>query len=51
MWQTKDLMGREFMGVIRTSFLIDEQGDLLHIFDDFNTEDHNQVVLDYLRKN
>ena len=47
-WQLKKFMGKENMGVVRTSFLIDEHGKLAHIFDKFKTKDHHQVVLDYL---
>ena len=47
-WQLKKFMGRENMGVVRTSFLIDENGNLEHIFNKFKTKDHHQVVLDYL---
>ncbi|KZS00537.1 putative Glutamate-1-semialdehyde 2,1-aminomutase, partial [Daphnia magna] len=36
-WQLKKFMGRENMGVVRTSFLVDEQGNIAHIFDDFKT--------------
>ena len=44
-WQLKKFMGKENMGVVRTSFLIDETGRLMHIFDRFKTKDHHQVVL------
>jgi len=43
-------MGRENMGVVRTSFLVDEQGKLEYIFDKFKTKNHHEVVLDYLQK-
>ncbi|MEP0357147.1 MAG: thioredoxin-dependent thiol peroxidase [Paraglaciecola sp.] len=47
-WQLKKFMGKENMGVVRTSFLIDENGNIEYIFDKFKTKDHHQVVLDYL---
>ncbi len=47
-WQLKKFMGRESMGVVRTSFLIDENGNIAHIFDTFKTKDHHEVVLNYL---
>ncbi|PMH41063.1 thioredoxin-dependent thiol peroxidase [Vibrio sp. 10N.286.49.B3] len=47
-WQLKKFMGRESMGVVRTSFLIDEEGKLEHVFNKFKTKDHHEVVLDYL---
>jgi len=47
-WQLKKFMGRENMGVVRTSFLIDEDGNLEHIFNKFKTKDHHEVVLNYL---
>ena len=49
-WQLKKFMGKENMGVVRTSFLIDENGNLEHIFNKFKTKDHHEVVLDYLTK-
>ncbi|MGB2739506.1 MAG: thioredoxin-dependent thiol peroxidase [Cognaticolwellia sp.] len=49
-WQLKKFMGRENMGIVRTSFLIDEAGNLEHIFNKFKTKDHHEVVLDYLQK-
>lgn len=49
-WQLKKFMGRENMGVVRTSFLIDKQGRLAHIFNKFKTKDHHEVVLDYLKQ-
>jgi peroxiredoxin Q/BCP len=47
-WQLKKFMGRENMGVVRTSFLINETGDIEHVFNKFKTKDHHEVVLDYL---
>ncbi|MEL0630637.1 thioredoxin-dependent thiol peroxidase [Psychromonas aquatilis] len=49
-WQLKKFMGRENMGVVRTSFLIDEEGNLEHIFNKFKTKDHHEVVLNYLKE-
>lgn len=48
-WQLKKFMGRENMGVVRTSFLVDEQGNIEHVFNKFKTKDHHEVVLDYLK--
>ncbi|MFT7009037.1 MAG: peroxiredoxin Q/BCP [Colwellia sp.] len=47
-WQLKKFMGKENMGVVRTSFLIDESGNLEHVFNKFKTKDHHEVLLDYL---
>ncbi len=48
-WQLKKFMGKENMGVIRTSFLIDEKGNVKHVFNKFKTKDHHEVVLDYIK--
>lgn len=50
-WGPKKFMGREFDGLHRISFLIDEQGTITKVFDKFKTSDHHQVVLDYLKNN
>lgn len=47
-WQLKKFMGKENMGVVRTSFLIDEKGNVEHVFNKFKTKTHHEVVLDYL---
>ncbi len=47
-WKMKKNYGREYMGIERTSFLIDEAGNIEHVFDKFKTKDHHEVVLNYL---
>lgn len=47
-WGPKKFMGKEYDGIHRLSFLIDENGTVEHVFDKFKTKDHHQVVLDYL---
>lgn len=49
-WGLKKFMGKEYDGIHRISFLIDEQGKVEHVFDKFKTKDHHQVVLDYLQQ-
>lgn len=46
-WGPKKFMGKEYDGIHRISFLIDEQGVVEHVFDKFKTKDHHQVVLNY----
>jgi len=47
-WGLKKFMGKEYDGIHRTSFLINETGDIEHVFNKFKTKEHHQVVLDYL---
>lgn len=49
-WGPKKFMGREYDGIHRISFLIDETGQVEKVFDKFKTKDHHQVVLDYLNR-
>lgn len=49
-WGLKKFMGREYDGIHRTTFLIDENGKVEHVFNKFKTKDHHQVVLDYLKQ-
>ncbi|ABK35898.1 MULTISPECIES: thioredoxin-dependent thiol peroxidase [Aeromonas] len=48
-WGPKKFMGKEYDGIHRLSFLIDEEGKINHRFDKFKTSDHHQVVLDLLK--
>ena len=44
-WGKKKFMGREFMGIIRTTFLIDKKGKIIKIWDNVKVKDHAQEVL------
>lgn len=44
-WGMKKFMGKSFMGLIRTSFLIGVDGRLLKVLDDFKTKTHHEDVL------
>ena len=48
-WGKKKFMGREFMGVIRTTFLIDKKGKIIKIWDNVKVKDHAQEVLKTLK--
>lgn len=48
-WGLKKFMGKEYDGIHRTTFLIDETGKVAKVFNKFKTKDHHQVVLDYLQ--
>lgn len=44
-WALKKFMGREYMGVLRTTFLIDAEGRILHIFENVKPAEHSAEVL------
>lgn len=48
-WQLKKMMGREYMGVVRTTFIIDEEGKISHVFEGVKPKQHSGEVLDALR--
>ena len=48
-WGLKKFMGREFMGILRTSFLVDKQGRLVHVMDKVTTKTHHDDVLALLK--
>ncbi|MEC8700605.1 MAG: thioredoxin-dependent thiol peroxidase [Pseudomonadota bacterium] len=43
-WGLKKFMGREFMGIVRTTFIIDKQGRLVRIMDKVKTKTHHADV-------
>ena len=61
-WQLKQFMGKESMGVVRSTFIIDEKGNVEDIFmsgkeaktngiekdHTFKTKDHHDIMLAYL---
>ena len=38
-WQLKKMAGREYMGVVRTTFVLDEAGVITHVITKVNTKD------------
>jgi peroxiredoxin Q/BCP len=48
LWQLKKLYGREFMGLIRTSFIIDENGRIARIIRATRIRGHAQKMLEAL---
>ncbi len=44
-WDLKKFMGREFMGVLRTTFIIGKDGRLKHIMNKVKTKSHHDDVL------
>jgi peroxiredoxin Q/BCP len=50
-WGLKKFMGREYMGIIRSSFVIDEAGRLVRILEKVNTKTHNDELITYIKNN
>jgi peroxiredoxin Q/BCP len=48
-WGLKKFMGKEYDGIHRLSFLIDESGVITEVLNKFKTKEHHQVVLDLLK--
>ncbi|MBO0931269.1 thioredoxin-dependent thiol peroxidase [Fibrella aquatilis] len=44
-WQEKSMYGRTYMGTVRTTFLIDENGFITDIIEKIDTKNHAQQVL------
>ena len=49
-WGKKKFMGREFMGTIRSTFLVDKTGKIIKIWDNVKVKDHAKEVLETLKK-
>ena len=48
-WGLKKFMGREFMGILRQSFLVDTEGKIIHVMHTVNTKTHHQDILDFFK--
>jgi thioredoxin-dependent peroxiredoxin len=44
-WQPKKFMGREFMGIARTTFVIDKDGTIKAVFPNVKVDGHADTVL------
>ena len=48
-WGLKKFMGREFMGILRQSFLINPEGKVVHVMHKVNTKTHHDDVLNFFK--
>lgn len=44
-WGKKKFWGKEFMGIVRTTFIIDEKGKIEKVIKEVDTGDHTEQVL------
>jgi peroxiredoxin Q/BCP len=47
-WKEKSMYGRKYMGIERTTVVIDERGRIAHVFPKVKVEGHTKEVLDVL---
>jgi len=47
-WKQKSFLGKKFMGIDRTTFIIDEAGTIVHIFPKVKVAGHVDEVLSFL---
>ena len=45
-WVKKKMYGKEYMGIARISYLIDENGTIIQVYDKVKTKSHACDVLD-----
>jgi len=48
-WKEKSMYGRKYMGVERTTFIIDEKGKIKRIFNKVKVDGHNKEVIEALK--
>ena len=48
-WGKKKFMGREYMGISRATYLIDENGIITAVYDKVNTISHAKDILKGLK--
>lgn len=50
-WDLKKFMGKEFMGILRTTFIIGRDGKIKHIMSKVKTKTHHEDVLNWIKEN
>jgi len=48
-WQEKSMYGRKYMGVARTTFIINKEGQIVKVFEKVKPEGHAQEVINVLK--
>jgi peroxiredoxin Q/BCP len=49
-WKEKSMYGRKYMGIERTTFIINSAGNISKIFPKVKVENHNQEVMEALKE-
>jgi len=49
-WRPKKFLGREFLGIVRTTILIDPKGNIVHTWDKVRVKGHVDEVLKTLQE-
>jgi peroxiredoxin Q/BCP len=49
-WGLKKFMGKEYMGILRSTFLIDPEGKIAYIWPNVKTKGHGETVLQKLKE-
>ena len=49
-WQEKSMYGKKYMGIIRTTFIIDASGKISKIFPKVKVDEHNNEVMEALKE-
>ena len=44
-WVEKSMYGKKYMGVARTTFIIDKNGKIAKVFEKVKPEGHNQEII------
>ena len=47
-WGEKSMYGRKYMGILRTTFVINEQGIITHVIEKVNTKEHSRQLFELL---
>lgn len=50
-WQLKKFMGKEYMGVVRTTFIIGKDGNVMHVMAKVKTKTHHDDVIAIIKEN
>lgn len=50
-WDLKKFMGREYMGVLRSTFIVDKQSNIVHVMAKVKTKSHHEDTLDWIKQN
>ncbi|MBU0530314.1 MAG: thioredoxin-dependent thiol peroxidase [Candidatus Aenigmatarchaeota archaeon] len=48
-WKEKRMYGKTFLGIQRSTFLIDEKGNVIKVFPNVKVDNHSKEILDLLK--
>lgn len=51
LWAEKSMFGKKYMGILRTTYLVNNDGEIINVWENVKPEGHAKEVFEYIKTN